>query len=58
MPRILRTNMPPFSEVMHECRDERGNRVQRPGLSNTLCRHCDTQIVYIWDNKNPKTRRP
>lgn len=26
----------------------------REGLSNTLCRQCGTQIVYIWDNE-PKT---
>ena len=56
MPRVLRTPIAPFREVMHECRDDRGQRVMRPGLSNTLCRNCNTQIVYTWDN-TPETAR-
>lgn len=56
MPRVLRTTVRPFREVFHECRDERGRRVMRTALSNTLCRKCGTQIVYIWDN-TPETAR-
>jgi hypothetical protein len=27
----------------------------KPGVSNTRCNVCNTQIVYVWDN-NPKTK--
>lgn len=37
--------------VMHECRDGRGQRVMKAGISNTRCNDCNTQIVYVWDNK-------
>lgn len=35
---------------MHKCRDKRGKKVMGTAPSNTLCRKCDTQIVYIFDN--------
>lgn len=54
MPRVLRTKIRPFLPVVHECRDEQGNRVEKTALSNTLCRQCDTQIVYVWDNTPTK----
>lgn len=54
MPRVLRTTIRPFKPVMHLCRDARGKRVQREGLSNTRCRNCDTQIVYVFDNTPTK----
>jgi len=60
MSRVLRTRIRPFRAVVHDCRDSQGNRVKRAALSNTRCRHCNTYIVYIWDNtpkKLPKTRR-
>lgn len=55
MPRVLRTNIRPYQQVKHMCRDERGNRVERLALSNTCCSNCNTQIVYVWDNtpRNP-----
>lgn len=56
MPRVLRTRKRPLTQVIHLCRDDQGRRVMRYGLSNTLCRQCNTQIVYVWDNK-PKTKR-
>ncbi len=60
MARVLRTKIRPFRQVLHECRDARGRRVEKTALSNTRCRDCGTQIVYVWDNtpkKLPKVRR-
>jgi hypothetical protein len=57
MARVLRTSVRPFLKVLHECRDSRGRRVKRHGLSNTICRQCNTQIVYVWDNEPKKRKR-
>jgi len=58
MPKVLRTSVRPYLPVTHECRDARGARVQAEALSNTLCRQCDTQIVYVWSNApaNPQPK--
>jgi hypothetical protein len=50
MPKVLRTSVRPFQKVLHDCRDKQGQRVQRYAPSNTLCRFCNTQIVYVWSN--------
>jgi peptide methionine sulfoxide reductase MsrB len=55
MPRVLRTSTRPFQTVMHECRDARGNKVQRVALSNTQCRQCGTHLVYVFDNTPRRT---
>jgi len=57
MPRVLRTSVRPFRKVLHSCRDARGRRVERLGTVNTLCRHCNTQIVYVWDNTPKKLKK-
>lgn len=55
--RVVRTNIAPFKPVKHACRDRQGNRVVAMGASSTLCRKCNTQIVYVWDNNKPKKNR-
>lgn len=45
-----------MKKVLHECRDKKGRRVKAYAPSNTLCRDCNTQIVYVWDNE-PKPKR-
>lgn len=58
MPKVLRTNIPPMKKVLHNCLDKRGRRVQGYAPSNTLCRPCNTQIVYVWSNEpKPKLKR-
>lgn len=50
MPRVLRTSIRPGKLVIHECKDKRGRRRVKASKCNTLCRACDTQIVYVFDN--------
>lgn len=57
MARVLRTNILPKQSVLHECRDARGKRVQRHGLSGTRCPACGTHLVYVFDNTPKKPRR-
>jgi hypothetical protein len=51
MARVLRTSTRPGEQVKHTCRDARGRRVEGKAACNTVCTKCNTQIVFIRNDK-------
>lgn len=55
MPKVHRTPIGPGRPVEHSCRDERGRVSRGVARSNSLCRKCNTWLVYV--RTAPASRR-